>query len=182
MPFPHANERLRRDHQLGCTMRSIVRGTSTLISPSPLQRAEIVRRRVSVGGRPTIVHELAATAPCKLQIMVVPGNPGLHHILRSSASHSTTPDDDHDLNATAGMSGFYLPFMRALHEGLGGAASVSAVTHLGLGGLSGGQIFGLEEQIEHKREYLEAHLLRPGSPPCAVIGHSIGAPAAAGQL
>ena len=72
------------------------------------------------------------------------------------------------------MSGFYLPFMRALHEGLGGAATLSAITHVGLGGLTDGQLFGLDEQVEHKRQWLEEHLLRPGSPPCALIGHSIG--------
>ena len=79
------------------------------------------------------------------------------------------------------MSGFYLPFMRALHEGLGGAVTLSAITHVGLGGLTGGQIFGLEEQIEHKRRWVEEHVTRPGSPPCALIGHSIGEALQAGM-
>jgi len=80
------------------------------------------------------------------------------------------------------MSGFYLPFMRAVHEGLGGAVTLSAITHVGLGGLTNGQLFGLEEQVEHKRQWLEEHLLRPGSPPCALIGHSIGESLVGGHL
>ena len=84
--------------------------------------------------------------------------------------------------ACAGMSGFYLPFMRALHEGLGGTATLSAITHVGLGGLTEGQLFDLEDQVEHKRQWFEQHLMRPGSPPCALIGHSIGESLAVGNL
>ena len=158
-------------------MPCIVCSTSTLVSPSPPQRAEIIQRRISVGGRPTIVHELAATAACKLQICVVPGNPGCARVARTPASihaHTQRTVISSFTPCRAGMSGFYLPFMRALHEGLGGAATLSAITHIGLGGLTHGQLFGLEEQVDHKRQWLEEHLLRPGSPPCALVGHSIG--------
>ena len=186
MPSAHANERPKREPCPCCTMQCIVGSTRTLISPPPQQRAEIVHRRVSVGGRPTIVHELAATVPCKLQIMVVPGNPGSSPPCTSHTARQYAQSPDRMMTfmiqCSAGMSGFYLPFMRALHEGLDGAASLSAITHLGLGGLSAGKIFGLEEQIEHKRDYLEEYLLRPGSPPCALIGHSIGAHNGGGQL
>ena len=46
--------------------------------------------------------------------------------------------------------------------------------HQGLGGLTDGRIFNLQQQIEHKLAFLKEHVLTSGHVPCVLIGHSIG--------
>lgn len=69
------------------------------------------------------------------------------------------------------MSGFYVPYMLALHEALDGKARITAITHRGN---SSGRVFTLAEETEHKVSYLREHVLLPGQPPCILVGHSIG--------
>jgi hypothetical protein len=86
-----------------------------------------------------------------VQLLVVPGNPG----------HAQ----------------WYSVFTRQLHAAFGGAADVCAVSHVGhdVDCLTGGRLFGLEEQVQHKVALLQEVVLRPGRPPCAILAHSIGA-------
>ncbi|KAF8072899.1 hypothetical protein HT031_000559 [Scenedesmus sp. PABB004] len=102
---------------------------------------------------PTELLRLPASAgAAALQLLVVPGNPGL--------------------------ASFYGVLLRRLHAAFGGAADVEAVSHLGHdgAGLAGdGAAFCLDAQIEHKVALLRQHVLAPGRPPAVVLGHSIGA-------
>jgi pimeloyl-ACP methyl ester carboxylesterase len=113
----------------------------------------------------------------QLQILVVPGNPG--------------------------NAGFYQYFMRRLYAVFDGRVDVVAVSHLGHDTVDRGsqvgsrgrtphtcpaaqqqadwlplplpQVWGLEDQIQHKVDFLRQHLLLPGRPPVVVLAHSIGA-------
>jgi hypothetical protein len=46
----------------------------------------------------------------------------------------------------------------------------------GLGGLTNGKVFSLQQQIEHKLAFLEEHVAVSGHVPVVLIGHSIGVP------
>lgn len=76
-----------------------------------------------------------------------------------------------------GQAGYYTPFMASLHRLLGGRAAVYAASHLGMDAqrlCRRGELFTLEEQIEHKKELLRGHFVGEGRPPAVVVGHSIG--------
>ncbi|KAI7835523.1 hypothetical protein COHA_010569 [Chlorella ohadii] len=104
-----------------------------------------------VGGLPTEVLELPASGPARVQLLIIPGNPG--------------------------AAPYYTPFMHSLHRRLGGQAGVVCVSNLGMDG-SGltpkGRVFSLEEQISHKVDLLRERFVGPGRPPVVVLAHSIG--------
>ncbi|PNH00990.1 hypothetical protein TSOC_013145 [Tetrabaena socialis] len=110
------------------------------------------RRICSVGGVATEVLGIDATSGApRLQVVVIPGNPG--------------------------SSVYFKPFMAALHARLGGHAEVVAVTHAGHDPETdtGGQLWDLSQQVGHKVAFLREHVLLPGRPPVVLVGHSIGA-------
>lgn len=122
------------------------------IPVSQILASQSRRYQIAVSGAQTIVHAAESLeTDSQLQIVVLPGNPGL--------------------------SSFYVPYIEALHRGLesrGCSAKVTAITHKGLGGVTDGKIFNLQQQIEHKLAFLEEHVAF-GQGPVVLIGHSIGA-------
>ncbi|KAG2448093.1 hypothetical protein HYH02_007117 [Chlamydomonas schloesseri] len=105
-----------------------------------------------VGGvRTELLGIEASTGPERLQVLVIPGNPG--------------------------SAALYVPFMAHLHALLGGHAHILAASHAGHDGFShhGGQVWDLAEQVAHKAALLRQVALAPGRPPLLVVAHSVGA-------
>ena len=97
------------------------------------------------------MRALCAAGPPRLQVLVLPGNPG--------------------------FARFYAPFLAALHAALGGAAAVACCSHLGhhcRAARPCGRVYGLSQQRAHAAALLRA--LPPGGPPVALVGHSLGPP------
>lgn len=112
--------------------------------------ARLVTSTLALGVWPTELLAWRVEHPV-LQLLVVPGNPGL---------------------ASA-----YITFCEHLSAAFGGAADVLALSHVGhdAAGLAGGRIFDLNEQVKHKEALLREVVLAPGRPPAVLLGHSIGA-------
>ncbi|KAG2428326.1 hypothetical protein HXX76_010474 [Chlamydomonas incerta] len=107
-----------------------------------------------VGGvRTELLGIDASPGPARLQVLIVPGNPG--------------------------FAALYLPLMAHLHAALGGTAAVLAASHAGHDGMhphGGRQVWDLAEQVAHKAALLRrVAALLPGGPPLVVVAHSIGA-------
>ncbi|KAF5750566.1 UPF0554 protein-like isoform X2 [Tripterygium wilfordii] len=94
------------------------------------------------------VLEIHADNP-KLQVLVIPGNPGIVQ--------------------------FYKDFVESLFEQLGGRASVIAVGHIcqTKKNWERGRLFSLQEQIDHKVDFIGQELHNSGVP-LVLLGHSIG--------
>ncbi|KAK9821994.1 hypothetical protein WJX81_005374 [Elliptochloris bilobata] len=93
---------------------------------------------------------LDAEGPPRLQLLLLPGNPGFAH--------------------------FYAPFLCALHAALGGGAAVACASYLGHHCRTSrpcGRIYGLEEQMANVAALLRA--LQARGAPVAIVGHSLGA-------
>ncbi|GIL69790.1 hypothetical protein Vretifemale_609 [Volvox reticuliferus] len=119
----------------------------TIGSSSP-----IWQRFCAVAGITTEVFGINASAGIpRLQVVVIPGNPG--------------------------SAEYFKPFMLSVHRQLQGHADVLAVTHAGHDPETnhGGQLWNLRQQIAHKIAFLREHVLLPGRPPVLLVGHSIGA-------
>lgn len=115
--------------------------------------ANIVREECRVRGNLTEVYAIRATpGECKIQLVVIPGNPG--------------------------NSGYYKGFMRELFNEFRGQADVLAVTHLGHSpeGTAGDKsLWSIQDQIQHKADFLQEHVLLPARPDAVLLAHSIGA-------
>ncbi|XP_045795881.1 lipid droplet-associated hydrolase isoform X2 [Trifolium pratense] len=94
------------------------------------------------------ILEIQADAP-SLHVLVVPGNPGV--IL------------------------FYKDFVEFLYELLGGTASITAIGQVSHSrkDLEHGRLFSLQEQIDHKIDFIKEEL-QDIKIPIILVGHSIG--------
>ncbi|KAK9803669.1 hypothetical protein WJX72_010287 [[Myrmecia] bisecta] len=118
---------------------------------------------IQTGTQSVEAYRVAATqGQALVQLLVLPGNPG--------------------------SAAFYVPFLRGLHAAWQGRAEVTAISHLGHGALGphstqlytllqqiSHQLYTLRQQISHQVAFIRQHLLLPGRPPLAIMGHSIGA-------
>lgn len=84
-----------------------------------------------------------------LHILLIPGNPGI--------------------------VSYYKDFVEALYELLEGQASITAIGHISHSrkDLERGKMFSLEEQINHKIDFIEQEL-QNSEVPIILVGHSIG--------
>ncbi|XP_017416185.1 uncharacterized protein LOC108327031 isoform X4 [Vigna angularis] len=112
----------------------------------PIRRANF--RLCNVSGYISEVLEIRAEAP-KLHVLLVPGNPGV--VL------------------------FYKDFVEFLYELLEGTASVTAIGHVSHSrkDLEHGRMFSLQEQIDHKIDFIIQELQNIEIP-ILLVGHSIG--------
>ncbi|XP_021765654.1 lipid droplet-associated hydrolase-like isoform X1 [Chenopodium quinoa] len=105
-------------------------------------------RMCNVSGYMTELLEIQAPNPT-MHVLFIPGNPGIVT--------------------------FYNDFVESLYEELGGKASITAIGHISHTSKDWehGRLFSLEDQINHKIDYI-AHELQNNSAPIILVGHSIG--------
>ncbi|KAL7092289.1 hypothetical protein ACP275_12G156900 [Erythranthe tilingii] len=105
-------------------------------------------RLINVSGFKTDLLEIHSRNP-RLHVLFVPGNPG--------------------------VVSFYTEFLESLYELLGGTASVTAIGHISHSqkDWESGRLFSLQEQINHKINFIEQEL-RDVKVPIVLVGHSIG--------
>ncbi|CAN6716902.1 unnamed protein product [Malus baccata var. baccata] len=74
-----------------------------------------------------------------------------------------------------GVVSFYKDFVESLYELLGGTASVTAVGHIShtKKNWEHGRLFSLQEQIDHKMDFVKQEL-QNNEVPILLVGHSIG--------
>ncbi|KAA8518509.1 hypothetical protein F0562_015983 [Nyssa sinensis] len=101
-----------------------------------------------VSGYKTDLLEICADDPT-LHVLFIPGNPG--------------------------VVSFYTDFLESLYELLGGTASVTAIGHISHmeKDWEHGSLFSLQEQIDHKMNFIQSEL-QNFEIPIIVVGHSIG--------
>ncbi|KAH0732842.1 hypothetical protein KY289_004030 [Solanum tuberosum] len=92
--------------------------------------------------------EIHAKDP-KFHVLFIPGNPG--------------------------VISFYLDFLESLYDLLDGTASVTAISHIAQTekNWERGRLFSLQEQTDHKINFIE-HELQDVEVPIVLVGHSIG--------
>lgn len=102
-----------------------------------------------VAGHTTELLKFHSEAPF-LQIVFIPGNPG--------------------------VISFYQTFIEALSEHFNGRATITAIGHLAQTekDLDSGKLFSLQDQIDHKVQFIESHY-SDTKLPLVLVGHSIGA-------
>lgn len=105
-------------------------------------------RLCNVSGYTTELLEIHAPNPT-LHVLFIPGNPGIVT--------------------------FYNDFLESLYALLGGTASVTAIGHISHSSKDWkhGQLFSLQEQIDHKIDFI-VHELENNNTPVILVGHSIG--------
>ncbi|XP_009372564.1 lipid droplet-associated hydrolase isoform X5 [Pyrus x bretschneideri] len=105
-------------------------------------------RICNVSSFTTEILEIPADNPA-LHVLVIPGNPG--------------------------VVSFYKDFVESLYELLGGTASVTAVGHIShtKKNWEHGRLFSLQEQIDHKMDFIKQEL-QNNEVPILLVGHSIG--------
>lgn len=105
-------------------------------------------RLCSVSSYTTELLEIRADDP-KFHVLFIPGNPG--------------------------VVTFYKEFVESLYEVLGGHASVTAIGHIShtKKNWERGRLFSLEEQIDHKMDFIKQELENT-EVPILLVGHSIG--------
>lgn len=103
----------------------------------------------NVYGHVAEILEFRAEKP-SLQVLFIPGNPGI--------------------------VSFYKDYVEAVYESLDRKATVTAIGHIAHTSedWENGRLFSLQEQIQHKKEYVKEELL-PQRIPILLVGHSIGA-------
>ncbi|KAM1306174.1 hypothetical protein ACFX2H_008596 [Malus domestica] len=102
-------------------------------------------RICNVSSFTTEILEIPADNPA-LHVLVIPGNPG--------------------------VVSFYKDFVESLYELLGGTASVTGKT-LVFVNWEHGRLFSLQEQIDHKMDFVKQEL-QNNEVPILLVGHSIG--------
>uniref|UniRef100_A0A7N0V3G2 Lipid droplet-associated hydrolase n=2 Tax=Kalanchoe fedtschenkoi TaxID=63787 RepID=A0A7N0V3G2_KALFE len=114
-----------------------------------LQKKSASFRLCNVSGHTTELLEIGVQNPT-LQLIVIPGNPG--------------------------VVTFYKEFVESLYHLFEGRASVTAVGHIShtKKDWENGKLFSLEEQIEHKVDFLKHELVNTEAT-VVLVGHSIGA-------
>ncbi|XP_049401644.1 uncharacterized protein LOC125865489 [Solanum stenotomum] len=105
-------------------------------------------RLCNVSGYKMDLLEIHAKDP-KFHVLFIPGNPG--------------------------VISFYLDFLESLYDLLDGAASVAAISHIAQTekNWERGRLFSLQEQTDHKINFIE-HELQDVEVPIVLVGHSIG--------
>ncbi|XP_059646599.1 uncharacterized protein LOC132293236 isoform X2 [Cornus florida] len=105
-------------------------------------------RLCDVSGYKTDLLEICSDNP-RLHVLFIPGNPG--------------------------VISFYTDFLESLYEMLGGTASVTAVGHISHTekNWERGRLFSLQEQIDHKMDFIQCELQNI-EVPILLVGHSIG--------
>ncbi|XP_021867347.1 uncharacterized protein [Spinacia oleracea] len=105
-------------------------------------------RLCNVSGFMTEVLEIQAPSPT-MHVLIIPGNPGIVT--------------------------FYKDFVESLYEQLGGKASITAIGHISHTSKDWehGRLFSLEDQINHKIDFI-SHELQNNNAPVILVGHSIG--------
>uniref|UniRef100_A0A5B7AYN1 Lipid droplet-associated hydrolase n=1 Tax=Davidia involucrata TaxID=16924 RepID=A0A5B7AYN1_DAVIN len=105
-------------------------------------------RLCNVSGYKTDLLEICAEDPT-LHVLFIPGNPG--------------------------VVSFYTDFLESLFELLGGTASVTAIGHISHTekDWEHGRLFSLQEQIDHKMDFIQSELQNIAIP-ILLVGHSIG--------
>lgn len=105
-------------------------------------------RLSNVSSYATELLEIRAEDP-KLHVLVIPGNPGI--------------------------VSFYTDFVESLYELLRGTASITAIGHIShtRKNWERGRLFSLQEQIDHKLDFIK-HELENIQVPILLVGHSIG--------
>ncbi|WZZ42289.1 hypothetical protein YC2023_038548 [Brassica napus] len=105
-------------------------------------------RLCRVSGSMTEVMEIQAESP-KYHVLFIPGNPG--------------------------VVSFYNDFLESLHQFLDGNASITAVGQISHTSKDweSGKLFSLQEQIDHKVEFIRQEL-ESVKVPIILVGHSIG--------
>ncbi|XP_074370684.1 uncharacterized protein LOC141711884 [Apium graveolens] len=121
------------------------RENSNLIDP--LKRTATFRLS-NVSGRKADLIEIHAKNPT-IHVLFVPGNPG--------------------------VISFYTDFLESLYDLLGGTASITAIGQIShmKKNLEGGRLFSLEEQIDHKVNFIKQELDNI-EVPIVLVAHSIG--------
>ncbi|KAJ8899125.1 hypothetical protein K2173_010571 [Erythroxylum novogranatense] len=106
-------------------------------------------RFCNVSSYTTELLEIRADDP-KLHVLLIPGNPG--------------------------VIAFYKDFLESLYEMLGGIASITAISHIShtKKDWESGKLFSLQEQIDHKVNFIKDQLSN-SEVPVVLVGHSIGA-------
>ncbi|KAL7198136.1 hypothetical protein ACSBR2_020622 [Camellia fascicularis] len=127
-----------------CTSKVMGLDNFPLIS----QKTHANFRLCNVSGYTTNLLEIRAEDP-SLHVLFIPGNPG--------------------------VISFYTDFLENLYELLGGTASITAVGHISQTekNWEHGRLFSLEEQIDHKIDFIK-HELQNSEVPIILVGHSIG--------
>ncbi|MCD7452887.1 hypothetical protein HAX54_018561 [Datura stramonium] len=110
------------------------------------QRASF--RLCNVSGYKADLLEIHAKDP-KFHVLFIPGNPG--------------------------VVSFYIDFLESLYDLLDGTASVTALSHIAHTekNWEHGRLFSLQEQTDHKMNFIE-HELQDVEVPIVLVGHSIG--------
>lgn len=105
-------------------------------------------RLCNVSGYMTELLEIQAPNPT-LHVLFIPGNPGIVT--------------------------FYNDFLESLYALLGGTASLTAIGHISHSSKDWehGRLFSLQEQIDHKMDFI-VHELENNNTPVILVGHSIG--------
>ncbi|CAN6810194.1 unnamed protein product [Brassica oleracea var. botrytis] len=108
----------------------------------------VTPRLCRVSGSMTEVMEIQAETP-KVHVLFIPGNPG--------------------------VVSFYNDFLESLHQFLDGNASITAVGQISHTSKDweSGKLFSLQEQIDHKVEFIRQEL-ESVKVPIILVGHSIG--------
>ncbi|KAI3791581.1 hypothetical protein L2E82_05411 [Cichorium intybus] len=106
-------------------------------------------RLCNVSGRKTELVEIHARNP-KFHVLFIPGNPG--------------------------VVSFYTDFLESLYEQMGETASITGIGYISHSekDWEHGKLFGLNEQIDHKINFIQQEL-QALEVPLIVVGHSIGA-------
>ncbi|WCJ34219.1 Lipid droplet-associated hydrolase [Euphorbia peplus] len=112
-------------------------------------RKPVKFRMCNVSSHPTELLEIHADNP-KFHVLFIPGNPG--------------------------FISFYTEFLESLYEFLGGVVSITAIAHISHSrkDWENGRLFSLQEQIDHKVDFIN-HELQNIEVPVVLVGHSIGA-------
>ncbi|KAK4432597.1 Lipid droplet-associated hydrolase [Sesamum alatum] len=112
------------------------------------KRKHVNFRVINVSGFKTDLMEIPSHDPA-LHVLFIPGNPG--------------------------VISFYTDFLELLYESLGGTASVTAIGHISHSekNWESGRLFSLQEQIDHKINFIEQEL-QDVEVPIVLVGHSIG--------
>ncbi|RAL51730.1 hypothetical protein DM860_010448 [Cuscuta australis] len=120
-----------------------------LENPTPISKTERAKYRLcNVAGYKTDLLEIHAQDP-KLHVLFIPGNPG--------------------------VASFYVDFLESLYELLGGAVSLTAISHISHSNKNWelGRLFSLQAQIDHKMNFIEQEFHNV-EVPIILVGHSIG--------
>ncbi|KAJ0972987.1 hypothetical protein J5N97_020946 [Dioscorea zingiberensis] len=115
----------------------------------PLERKQATSRICLVSSFSTELLEVRSEAP-SMHVLVIPGNPGI--------------------------ALFYKEFIEALYQLFNGNASVTAIGHISHSrkDWERGRKFSLQEQIDHKEDFIKQEL-QSCETPLVLVGHSIGA-------